>query len=255
MPLHAITRPISPRMAECELTCRDRTPIDVELARRQHRAYEKALAEVGCLLLPAPAAPEHPDAVFVEDTAIVLDEVAVATRPGASSRRGEVEGVVSVLERFRPIRRIEEPGTIDGGDVLRIGRTLFVGRSTRTNETGIDALGRIAGEQGYSVRAVDFRGCLHLKSAATRIGPDAILANPELVDPAVFEVSRVIEVDPAEPEAANALEIAGVLLLPAEHVRTGARLAAAGFEARAVSMTEVGKAEGGVTCCSLVFEG
>jgi dimethylargininase len=161
----AITRAVSPRISECELTFRDRTPIDYARAAAQHHAYEQALELLGCTIVHAEPLPEAPDGVFVEDAAIVLDDVAVITRPGAESRRCESDSIARLLQAYRPVHFIREPGCIDGGDVLRIGRRLYVGRSLRTNDDGIDQLRAIVTPRGYEVVATPFRGCLHLKSA------------------------------------------------------------------------------------------
>src|SRR5262249_8065631 len=151
-----------------ELTYLERQPIDVEKARVQHEQYERLLEKAAhCTVVRAQAAHDLPDAVFVEDTAVVLDEVAVIMRPGAASRRGETQAVADVLSDFRELRRIEAPGTVDGGDVLFCGRRAFVGRTSRTNDEGIGQMQRILAPFGYSVHAVTVSGCLHLKSAAT----------------------------------------------------------------------------------------
>src|SRR5688500_126987 len=170
--LVAITREVSPSLGDCQLTHVARTPIDVVRADAQHRAYQRVLASLGCRVLTLQAEPSMPDAVFVEDVAIVLDEVAVMTRPGAESRRGEGASVAELLSRYRPLRHIEAPGTIDGGDVLRVGRTIFVGQSGRSNAVGIAQLQTVVAEFGYRVQPVPIRGCLHLKSAVTAVRDD-----------------------------------------------------------------------------------
>ncbi|MEO5818820.1 MAG: dimethylargininase, partial [Gemmatimonadaceae bacterium] len=160
----ALTRPVSPTLADCELTHLERVVIDVERAAQQHAAYEALLESLGADIVRAAAAPDHPDAVFVEDTAIVLDEIAVITRPGAASRRGELDAVASLLSAYRVLLTLTDPATLDGGDVIRMGRTLYVGRSGRTNEAGIEQLRRLIAPHDYRVVPVDFAGCLHLKS-------------------------------------------------------------------------------------------
>jgi dimethylargininase len=249
----AITRAVSPAIARCELTHVARTPIDLERARRQHAAYEEALEQAGCRLIRLPAEPALPDSVFVEDTALVLDEVAVLLRPGAASRRPETDGVAGVLARHRTIARIEPPGTIDGGDVLVLGRSVHVGRSGRSNDAGRAQLSRLLAPFGYRVKGVAMAGCLHLKSAVTCVAPGAILVNPRWVDPAAFGPIAWIEVDPEEPFAANVLWIGATVLHPAAFPRTAGRLAARGLALRPVEMSELAKAEGGMTCSSLVF--
>lgn len=250
----AITRPLSPSFERCELTHRAREVIDLKLARRQHEAYESCLAELGCELRRLPLEPELPDSVFVEDAAVVLDELAVITRPGAPSRRPETASVAQELSRWRSLAHIEEPGTLDGGDVLLLGRKLFVGLSARSSPAGIEQLGRLVGPYGYSVTSVPVHGCLHLKTAVTQVGPDTLLLNPNRLDPSLFGSFRHVEVDPDEPDAANALWISGVVIFPAETGATARRLEKAGVRVRRVEISELARAEAGVTCCSLVFE-
>jgi dimethylargininase len=248
----ALTRAVSPRIAECELTHLARTPIDVDRARAEHDAYEDALRALGCEVRRVPAAPDLPDSVFVEDTAVVLDEVAVVCRPGAESRRAETAAIVDVLRPLLPLMTILAPGTVDGGDVLRAGRRLFVGRSPRTNDAGIAQLRALARSAGYEVIPVDFHGCLHLKTAATLVAPNLALVNPEWVSPAALAPLDTLSVDPSEPMAANALLVGGDVIYPAEFPRTRARLEAAGVRVHTVPAGELAKAEGGVTCCSIL---
>lgn len=250
----AITREVSPSLGDCELTHVARTAIDVERAGAQHRAYQRVLASLGCQVLTLEAEPAMPDSVFVEDVAIVLDEVAIMTRPGAESRRGEGASVAEVLARYRPLRRIEAPGTIDGGDVLRVGRTLYVGQSGRSNSEGIAQLQAAVGEFGYRVQAVPIRGCLHLKSAVTAVRDDTLLLQPAWTDASSFPGFTIIEVDPEEEHAANILRIGDVAVMPACFPRTAQRLRDAGIEVVTVDVSELQKAEGATTCCSLVFQ-
>ncbi len=250
----AITRQVSPAFGDCLLTHLERQPIDVELARRQHAAYQGALAELGYEVRTLPAEPSLPDSVFVEDAAVVLDEAAIVTRPGAAARRPETVAVAAALALHRRLLPIEPPATLDGGDVLRLGRTLWVGLTGRTGEEGVRQLRALASPLGYRVSAVPVRGCLHLKSAVTEVGEGLLLLNPEMVDGEAFAGHRRIEVDPAEPLAANALRAGDAVILPAHYPRTRRRLGEAGVRVVAVEATEVAKAEGGVTCCSLLVE-
>jgi dimethylargininase len=194
-----------------------------------------------------------PDCVFVEDTAVVVDEVAVMARPGAASRRGETAAVAEAVRTYRPIAAVLAPGTLDGGDVLRIGRRLLVGSGHRSNDAGIAQLRRVVASQGYSVHAVPFEGCLHLKSAATLVADDLVLVNPAWVAPERFHPLRTLAIDPAEPFAANALRVGDTLIYPREYPRTLERVLAAGLTVRDVPAGELAKAEGGVTCCSLLL--
>lgn len=249
----AITRDVSPALAECELSFVDRVAIDVAQATVQHHAYRRALEALGCRVLALPAEADLPDSVFVEDAAIVLDEVAVLTRPGAASRRGEVPSIADALRDWRPLLAIKAPGTIDGGDVLRLGRTIFVGQSARSNAAGIAQLRALLAGHGYAVEGVLTHGCLHLKSAVTQLDDHTVLLQPAWVDRACFAAFRAIEVDPTEPHAANVVRIGAALLMPAGFPRTRQRLLDAGFAVTAVDVSELQKAEGAVTCCSLVF--
>jgi dimethylargininase len=252
--LRALTREVPASIARCELTHIERVAIDLVRARRQHEEYEAALARLGCAVERLEEEPDLADSVFVEDTALVLDEVAVMLLPGAMSRRSEIAGVAHALERHRPLLRMEGPGTIDGGDVLRVRRTLYVGLSTRSSHEGIAELRALVGGFGYDVRPVEVTGCLHLKSAATEIGDGTLLVNPAWVEPADFAAGRAIAVDPGEPYAANALRIRNRLIYPTTFPATAKRLTEAGFELEPVDLSELAKAEGAVTCCSLVFE-
>ncbi len=250
----AITRKVSPAMARCELTHLARAPINVRRAAEQHQRYEECLRNLGCEVRSLPEEPELPDSVFVEEVAVVLDEIAVITRPGAESRRPETQSIARALAPYRPLLRIEEPGTLDGGDVLRVGRTLYVGRTSRSNEAGIAQLEKLAAPHGYGVVQAEVSGCLHLKSAVTEVAEDMLLINPRMVERGIVGAVELVEVDPAEPHAANALLLDGTVIYPATHEKTRRRLEERGIKVAALDVSEVLKAEGGVTCCSLVFE-
>lgn len=250
----AITRAISPRFNECELTHLARTPIDLTLARAQHRQYEDALRTLGVQVISLPAEPDLPDSVFVEDTAIVLPECAIITRPGANSRKPETESIARALAPYRALYSIQPPATLDGGDVLVLGKTLYVGLGTRSNQSAIAQLQDFLTNYGYTVTGVPIRGCLHLKSAVTQVGRNALLLNPGWVSADHFPGWQIIEVHPDEPAAANAVLVDDAIIYPAHYPKTQARLAAAGIRLLAVEATEVAKAEGAVTCCSLIFE-
>jgi len=254
----AITRDVSRTLANCELSYVGRTEIDLELAAGQHQAYRSALQSLGCRVEALPAEHDLPDAVFVEDTALVFDEIAITTRPGAPSRRAEVASVARVLQRHRTLRTIEAPGTIDGGDVMRIGRTVYVGQAARSNAAAVEQLRDLLGAaspagSGYTVHAVPTRECLHLKSAVTQVADDTLLINPAWVDASTFAQFRLIEVDPAEEHAANALRIGDGIIYPTSFPRTQRKLEACGIALTIVDVSELQKAEGAVTCCSVVF--
>ena len=248
----ALTREISPAIANCELTHLPRAPIDAARARAQHAAYENALESSGCRVERLPTDDSMPDSVFIEDTAVVLDELAVLMRPGAESRRAESVAVERALSGLRALSRIEAPGTLDGGDVLVAGKTVFVGRTVRSNEAGIRQFGRVLAPHGYSVVGVEVSGCLHLKSAVTSFAEGRLLINPAWVERSAFPGFELLEIDPAEPYAANVLRVGDFLLMPSSFPGTRERLARAGVGPVVVDADELAKAEGAVTCCSLL---
>lgn len=257
--LMALTREVSPSIGRCQLAHLPRVPIDVDRARAQHEAYEWALVEAGCTVRRLHAGPDMPDSVFIEDTAVVLDELALIARSGAASRRAEVPGVVDALIRvlplpFRPLATIDAPGTLDGGDLLVVGRRAFIGASQRTNAAAIEQLRRMLTRLDYAVEVVTVDACLHLKSAVTAVAEDTLLINRSWVRADVFAGLLLVDVDPAEPAAANALRVGDSVICAAAFPRTRDRLEAQGVKVRAVDVSELAKAEGAVTCCSLVFE-
>jgi dimethylargininase len=252
----AFTRAVSPRLAECQLTHVQRTSIDPARAAAQHDEYERAIGGAGLEIVRLPDLPDHPDAVFVEDTALLLGDHAVILRPGAPTRADETESTAIGLGsdfRQHPLAR----GFVDGGDVLRIGRTLYVGRSTRTDADGIAALAEIVAPLGYDVVEARLGNCLHLKTGATLAGPDArgievLLYSQRSIDPAQFAGVEPVPVDPAEPSAANCLRVGERLLLPAGNPRTAGALRDRGFQLIEVDISELQKAEAGLTCMSLI---
>lgn len=251
--LIAITRAVSPTFNQCELTHLSRQSIDVALAETQHQQYGQCLRQVGYQVQNLPPLPACPDAIFVEDTALVVEELAVILRPGAPSRRAERESIALALDPYRTLHYIEAPGTIDGGDILRLGKTLFVGLSPRTNQAGLAQLQQILEPYHYEVVGVEITDCLHLKSAVTQVGAQTLLLNPGWVDKDIFPEMTIIEVDPTEPGGANALYLGDVVIYPAAFPRTAQRLHQAQLPLQQIDVSEVLKAEGGVTCCSLIF--
>jgi dimethylargininase len=245
----AITRALPASINRCELTYHTRTPIDLARARAQHAEYQRVLARHGYEVIELPEEPELPDSVFVEDAAVVLDECAIITRPGAESRRAEIPTIRAALARYRELHEINEPGTVDGGDVLRLGRRIFVGLSTRTNQDGIEQLRSIVKPYDYQVVAVVVNGSLHLKSSVTVVADDLVVIDTEVLDPGLFGV-RSIEV-PAN--AANMLRVNGGVLCPVTGASVVAKLEAHGVQVELVDNSELAKAEGGLTCCSLLF--
>jgi len=247
-----------PRSIErCELTHLDRTPIDYARAVEEHERYEAALCAMGCRVERLPDAPEQPDSVFVEDTAVVFDDLAVIARPGAASRRGEVAATVAALSRHRRLAFIQAPGTLDGGDVLVTPGKIFVGDTPRTNAEGARQLAGFVWSLGYEVLRVPVTKCLHLKSAvsllrASRVGGQALLISRTWIDAEPFAGFDLVDVDPCEPAAANVLAIGDRVLCADECPRTRARVEAGGFVTLSVPAGELAKAEGGLTCGSLL---
>ena len=248
----AITRAVNAGIARCELTHLTRQPIDLDRVRRQHDAYEQRLKAAGYAVTQLAAEGDIPDSVFIEDIAVVFDELAVVTRPGAVSRRAETAAVADALRPLRPLHTIDPPGTIDGGDVLTIGRRVFVGESRRTNAASIAQLRAILAPHGYTVTGVAVRGCLHLKSAVTAIADDLLLINRDWVPAEPFQACRLVDVDPAEPTGANALRLDDGVIYPVTFPRTRARMEARGIRVLDVDVSEIAKAEGAVTCCSVI---
>ncbi len=252
--LTAITRGVSPSIQECELTFIERQQVDVSKAIRQQTAYEECLTELGVRVVSLPAQAELPDAVFIEDAAVVVDEVAVVATMGAVKRRKEIQSLVNTLSYFRPLKFLNGPATLEGGDVVRVGRTLYVGSSRRTNSEGIAQLRALLEPYDYDVRPVQVRGCLHLTTGCTYIGKNSLLVNPHWVDATPLTDVDVIEVPSKEPWAANGLEIGGITVLSSSFPETRRLLEERGFQVRVQNISELEKAEAGLTCMSLIFD-
>lgn len=245
----------SPKMNEALRTFVDVQPIDLERVRHQHAEYRRALERAGAEVVVLDVNIGHADAVFIEDTAVVLDEIAVLASMGAPSRRAEVDGVEAVLRRHRSdIVRIEAPATLEGGDVLRVGRTLFVGATGRTNAAGFEALARIAGGHGYDVRRVSVHGCLHLKTACTALPDGTMLVNARWVDTRDLGERALLHVADDEPDAANVVLIGERVVMAAAHPRTAESIRSRGFDIDTVDISEFAKAEGSATCLSLIVQ-
>ncbi len=229
MPLTGITREVSSSINNCELSFHARQPIDFATAVVQHKAYQDCLAELGVRIISLPAEPELPDAVFVEDPAVVVDEVAVVSNMGAPSRRPEARSLADALSRYRRIKFLVGPATLDGGDVMRVGRFIFVGLSQRTNREGIAQLTEILRPYDYQMQPVEVRGCLHLKSACSYIGKNTVLVNRSLIDVEPLLQFDLIDVPDDESPAANALLIEDIVIMPASFPKTRALLEQRGF--------------------------
>lgn len=250
----AITREVSASINDCALSFHARQPIDVARAIAQHKAYQDCLAELGVRIVSLPAEPDLPDVVFVEDPAVVVDELAIISNLGAPSRRPEARTLIEPLSRYRPIKFLVEPATLDGGDVLRIDRWLFVGLSQRTNREACAQLSDILWPYDYRVQPIEVRGCLHLKSACSYIGSGTMLINRSLIEAERLRGFEWIDVPEEEPAAANALLVGDVVMLPASFPKTRALLEERGFRVRPIDLSELQKAEAGVTCCSVIFK-
>jgi dimethylargininase len=252
--LTAITRAVSPAIVDCQLSFIPRQPIDFQIAREQHHSYEQLLEKLGARVVSLAFEPDLPDSMFVEDPAIVLDELAVIFPLGTESRRLEAASLAEAISKFRKLEYVALPGKLEGGDILRIGRKLFVGVTKRSNAEGIRQLAAILAPHHYEVIPVPVTGCLHLKSAVTCLGRQTLLANRPWFDPAPFSGYDWIDVDPAEPHAANALALGGTIIFPASFPRTRARVEARGFHLTPLDISELQKAESGLTCSSLIFQ-
>ena len=251
--LTAITRPTGEELRLCELTHIDRVPIDVDRAVAQHQAYLTVLRSLGVEVIELPRLPGHPDAVFVEDVALVLPEVAVVLRPGAASRLGEIPSMAAALARHRSCSVMPAPATLDGGDVLVFGNRVLVGSTTRSNADGVRWLGATLDPFGYRVEPVRVGGVLHLKSAATVVDDETLIVNPAAVDLRFLD-ARLLEVPPHEPQGANVVRIGGDVLVDASAPATMDLLDRHGARVVPVAVDEYAKAEGAISCKGVIFE-
>lgn len=247
--LHAITRSIPESFAQALSRVPPDLPIDVALARAQHAAYCAALTACGVVVETLASDEACPDGCFVEDTAIVVGDRALITRSGAPSRRPETAAVAAALARWFEIVEMTEPATLDGGDCLRLGNTLYVGRSARSNAPGIARLAVF----GLRVVAVELPpGVLHLKCVCTPLGDDRVLLAEQSIPAATFD-AEIVWVPAVETYAANAVAIGEHVIVAGGYPRTHEALVAAGFTVHAVPTSEVYKADGSLTCQSIVF--
>src|ERR1700741_5034236 len=252
--LTAITRKVSSALIDCELSFIERKLIDMEKARAQHHAYEELLGKLGAQVISLPEEPDLPDSMFVEDPAIVLDEVAVICPLGTEARRKEAPTIAAALGKYRQLAYIKLPGTLEGGDVLRVGKKVFVGITARSNPEGIRQLAVLLDHYRYELTAVPVTGCLHLKSAVTYLGRNTLLGNRAWFDWKRLQGFEWVEVDPGEPHAGNALAIEASVVFPATFPKTRERIEARGFKLLPLDISELQKAESGLTCSSLLFE-
>lgn len=251
--LHALVRDPSPEMERCALTFIERVPINFDVAVRQHQSYIEQLRKLGLHVAVAPALASCPDCVFVEDAAIVFDELSILTRIGNETRRAEHDGVVDYLPKDRPLHRIDTPGTIDGGDVVRVDKTLYVGISRRTNTAATEQLRQLLFPHGYTVLDVPIAGCLHLKTGCSYLGGNTLLINGDWIPRSAFPEFDFIEIPREEPFAANVLKIGNTLVCASSAPKTNQLLRSNGFDIAEIDISEYQKAEAGVTCMSIVF--
>jgi dimethylargininase len=250
----AITREPAARIEEGIVTFIKRSPISYKAAVWQHAVYCEALRSIGVEVITLPSIDHLPDSVFVEDVAVVLDEVAVLTSPSAESRREEVPHIKEAIAKYREIVPISEGALLEGGDVLRMGRTLYVGLSQRTNAKGAGELAAIVGRYGYGVIPVAVHGCLHLKTGCTGLDDSTVLVNNDWIDTTAFSECRILSVDQSEPWAANVLRVGNWIVTQTGFPQTAQMIANRGYAVQMVDASEFGKVEGSLTCLSLIFQ-
>jgi len=251
--LRAIVRDISERFSDAVTMHASQGDINVSLARTQHAAYVAALRALAVDVTVLAADSDQPDCVFVEDQAVVAGGMGLITRSGNAGRRAEAVAVASALDPFMPLNHMAAPATLDGGDVLRVGRVLFVGRSARTSAGGVEALTETFGPHGFAVVEVTVSDALHLKCHCSTPGPGVVLLAPDRVPAGAFSDFRVLEVPPQEAYAANVVGVNGSVLVPAGYDATRAVLEGAGFDVVVLDTSEIAKADGSLTCMSLFF--
>ena len=250
---HAIARKPGPNFAEGLTTATNVEPPDYETLNNQHRQYISTLASIGLEVILLDALPDHPDAYFVEDTAVVASNVGVITNPGADSRKGEEETIAPVLEKYRKIEKIQPPGTVDGGDVLQVDQHFFIGVSERTNHEGAAQLGQILQRYGYTYSTVAVGEGLHFKSSVNYVGNNTLLVTEDFAGNDQLSGYDIIITDDDESYAANTLFINDHLLVPSGYPGTRKKLDALGFKIIELDTGEVRKMDGGLTCMSLRF--
>lgn len=243
----------SPRLAECQLTYMDRIPIDPILALEQHKAYVKALEKMGVDVEILQINEQCPDGVFVEDPVIVLDEIAIITSMGNPARRGEIPAIKEYVSGIRPIREVHSPAKLEGGDILRIGKRIFIGLSSRTDLAGIEALKNITNHYDYEIVPVRVTGSLHLKTAVTALDDHTVLINPLWLDTSLFKDFQLVPVPTEEPWGANILRLPQGLIANVAYPGTCHLIASLGYHLETVDISEFGKAEAGLTCMSVVY--
>jgi dimethylargininase len=252
MTMIALLRVPGPLLPRCALTHLTRKRIDFACARRQHRGYASTLRKLGAAIEYLPPLPDAPDGAFVEDTALILDEIAVVAQPVTLSRRLETASAEAAAAKHRVTKILGDGEHFDGGDILRIGRRLYVGHSSRTNTDAFVQLRELVEPYGYQLRMIPIDGCLHLKTACTFIPPGFLVANPAWVETRLFNEFDIIPVAATEPFAANTLTLNGTTLVSSAFPETERTLQRLGIKTQAVDISEFHKAEAGLTCLSLL---
>jgi len=251
--LNILTHVPSPSLQECELTFVESKPINIEKAAREHKNYCRVLEQCGARVITLDVNRLLPDSVFVEDPVVVFDEVAILTSMGVESRRREGSALEIFFRHYRDVKHISLPAKIEGGDVLKIGRSVFVGQSSRTNSAGIEALATIIEPLGYNVIPVRVNGCLHLKTGCTALDKESVVLNPQWVDVAPFQAYRLIETLPQEPFGANILPINDTICMNAAFPKTIDVIRSLGYNVITIDIAEFIKAEAGLTCMCVPF--
>jgi len=249
-----LTHVVSPDINRCELTFIDREPIAYDLAVQQHDNYCALLRSCGVNVVTLSENISHPDCCFIEDTAIVVDEIAVIASMGAASRRDEIPAIEKELSKYRELAHIRPPATIEGGDVLQIGKRLFAGISSRTNIQGVEQLAQILGPLSYSVIPVQVKGSLHLKTACTAINNETLLVNPRWIDLEPLRGFNLVFTPDPEPWAANTLRIGDTVYLQSAFPRTLELVQKLNVKAETIDISQLSKAEAGLTCLSITFK-
>lgn len=252
--LIGFTHAVSPNIPSCEITFIDRAQINYELAVRQHDEYCAVLKKCGVVVKRLSANLSYPDSCFVEDTAIVLDELAIVTSMGTASRRGETAAIEAELSKYREIAQIQLPAMIEGGDVLQVGRKLFVGLSSRTNAQGIKELSRITEPLGYSLSPVNIKSSLHFKTACSAINDETLLVNPNWIDLEPFKGFNVLFTPDDESWAANTLRISDITCLQAGFPKTVELVERLHHRIEILDISEFRKAEAGISCLSIILQ-
>lgn len=253
MNFFAIVRGVPDSFQNCITTFHGKPEINIGLAKQQHREYSRTLSSLGLTVIRLRADNTLPDCCFTEDTAIVVDELAIITIPGAPGRIPETIVIEKELSAFKTIVHIKQPGTIDGGDVLKIGKTIFIGASARTNQEGIRQVATIVKPLGYGVVPVKIKDTLHLKSVCTYLGRGCILLAQGYFDDTAFSEYDKVVVPKEEEYCANCLVIKGNVLIPRGFPRTKELIGKNGFPVIELDMSEIEKAEGALTCLSVIF--